>query len=193
MWGPPADKDVQFPTLRLTFSSVDTSAILGSGLGARFFINSKTSRKETRLSSRLPPLSVKWQNGHQRTRGHRSRGALRVPPKPSAHMSPFAPPVHVQVPWPGGTPAGGHTQHGPDNCAKNGWKPHKTLLFQRAPLSEAGRPVSTLRAQPGACGGEGGRGPRGWQLPPGPQPDPHTPRRSGNSTSETDYLRESQN
>ena len=32
-------------SFKLTFSSADTSAILGSGGGARFFIKSKTSRK----------------------------------------------------------------------------------------------------------------------------------------------------
>ena len=91
----------------------------------------------------------------------------RPPGAPQAGCShePLRPPpptVRVRVPWPGGTPAGAHTQHGPDNCAKNGWKPHKTLPFQRAPLSEAGGPVSTLRAKPGAC--RGGGGPRAARL-----------------------------
>ena len=40
------NKDSQLQTLKLTFSSAETSAILGSGVGARFFINNKTSRKK---------------------------------------------------------------------------------------------------------------------------------------------------
>lgn len=41
------NKDPRLPTLRLTFSSAETSAILGSGDGARFFTSNKTSRKHT--------------------------------------------------------------------------------------------------------------------------------------------------
>ena len=37
------DRDLQFQTLKLTFSSAETSAILGRGAGARFLINSMTS------------------------------------------------------------------------------------------------------------------------------------------------------
>lgn len=40
-------------SFKLTFSSADTSAILGSGGGARFFINSKTSRE------RMTPKSIR--------------------------------------------------------------------------------------------------------------------------------------
>ena len=169
---------------------------MGSGLGARFLISSKTSGKETRLSSRLPPLSVKWQNGRQRTRGHRSRGALRVPPKPGAHMSPFAPhppPCVCGSPGPAGPRLGLTHSTALTTVPRTGGNLTKRSRFNGLRSRRLGGRSPPSEPNPGRAGGEGGRGPRGWQLPPGPQPDPHAPRRSGNSTSETDYLRESQN
>lgn len=56
-WRVETNQDFQFHTQKLTFSSAETSAILGSGVGARFFINNKTSREKKRRQAgyRSPP------------------------------------------------------------------------------------------------------------------------------------------
>lgn len=48
MWETSPHIDIHFPTPKLTFSSAETSAILGSGAGARFLISNKTSGKKVR-------------------------------------------------------------------------------------------------------------------------------------------------
>lgn len=67
-------------TMAHTFSSAETSAILGSGSGARFFISNRTSREEDR-SHQLGVSQREWHKG-QNSRG--SPGSLLNPASPSS-------------------------------------------------------------------------------------------------------------
>ena len=73
------DRDLQFQTLELTFSSAETSAILGRGAGARFLISSMTSG------------GTAWRAGYHLTPSMR-HGARQGDPRAEKQGSLWAPP-----------------------------------------------------------------------------------------------------
>lgn len=138
------DSNKAFPSRpsKLTFSSAETSAIVGGGVGARFFTNSSTSRRQRRPSGWLPRSSVTWRNGRERAQGQSSGGppsscpsreptqahAARLPAREQLLGCGRNPAVgHTGGRWPGR-----HTQHSPENRAKNRWKSCKMSSFQWA-------------------------------------------------------------
>lgn len=106
------DSNKAFPSRpsKLTFSSAETSAIVGGGVGARFFTKSSTSRRQRRPSSWLPRSSITWPNGGQRTQGQSSGGPPRG--RPSQELMQACAtglPAREQLPGCGRNPAVGHT------------------------------------------------------------------------------------
>lgn len=103
------NRDLQFQTLKLTFSSAETSAILGRGAGARFLIKSMTSGGTARragyhLTPRMrhgahqgDPRAEKqgFPLGTSSTRVHRSP----LFPRPEAAPAPLQAPARQDAGW----------------------------------------------------------------------------------------------